>query len=151
MEKIGIFLFLFLASKEWNWLWSESGSDWGEQEVTGETPPDLQSDKWLLDQSIDSKLSSAGTQLFSSFISEGVVWDLSSPLQPPGPQHRPRDVLRPGEDHQQQPAVQEGRGISFNRKIQLKIRGDECEIKYYGWESWKSTTSGSFFSWFWRF
>ena len=27
------------------------------------------------------------------------------PLQPPGSQHRPHEVLRPGEDHQQQPTV----------------------------------------------
>ena len=63
------------TSKEWNWLWSELGSDSGEQELTVETPPVLQSDKWLLDQSIDRKLSSSGTQLFSSFISERELFE----------------------------------------------------------------------------
>ena len=32
-------------------------------------------------------------------------------LQPPGPQHRPHDIFRPGEDQQQQPPIQEGQGI----------------------------------------
>ena len=49
------------------------------------------------------------------------------PGQPPGSQYRPHDVLRPGEDQQQQPAVQEGQGITFNRKSQPKLRRDECQ------------------------
>ena len=37
-----------------------------------------------------------------------------STLQPPRPQHRPHDVLRPGENKQQQPTVQEGQGITLH-------------------------------------
>ena len=48
-------------------------------------------------------------------------------LQPPGPQHRPHYVFRPGEDQQQHPPIQEGQGILLYWKIQPKVRGDECE------------------------
>ena len=50
-----------------------------------------------------------------------------SALQPPGPQHGRHHVFRPGEDQQRQPPVQEGQGVLLHRKIQFKIRGDECQ------------------------
>ena len=49
------------------------------------------------------------------------------PVQPPWPQHGQHHVFCPGEDQQRQPPVQEGQGVLLHRKIQFKIRGDECQ------------------------